>query len=144
MTMHLLRATGIGTAIGALAVIGVYLLARATGEEFVVASPPSAEPAPLPWLAFVVAVVLQGGVGGFVLAALAGLTPRPRAVFVGVASVGLLLSFILPFQTGELSTGVWLSLTHVAAFAGIVPVVAGALPSHKQAKNATPLQTTES
>lgn len=122
----LLRPAAIGTALAAVGVAVVHLLATALGDPLAVT--PTGTPQPVP-LAFAVVLTVVGGVVGYVLALLARRAGRPRTVFLAVTLVALVLYAFAPFGAAPTSTALWLNLMHLVAAAGILPLLARALPA---------------
>jgi hypothetical protein len=76
------------------------------------------------------AALLEGGVGGTLLAAACRRwTKHPRSTFVTLATLGLIISFVFPITSdASTATKVVLSISHVVVAAIIVPALAFALP----------------
>lgn len=120
----MITAGAIGTAIGIVLAVIVQLIARAADVDFVVEGF-GGEIEEVGLAQTIPAVVF----GGMVLTAIALLLgrfgPAGLRLFLGVATVLLVLSFISPFRAAETSeTAVSLSLMHIAAAMGIVGALA--------------------
>lgn len=123
----LLRPAAIGTALAAVGVAAVHLIATALGDPLTVN--PGGAPQAVPLGAAVLFTVL-GGVAGYVIALLARRAGRPRTVFLAVTLVALALYAIAPFGAAEnTSTALWLNVMHLVAAAAILPLLARALPA---------------
>lgn len=107
----------------------VYGLARWAGDPLLVAPPGQASQAVTLGMALVAGAV--GALVGLVAAFVARATPRPRAVFVTAAILGLLVSFASPLSAASGATALWLSAMHVAVAVGVVPALARVLPERK-------------
>ncbi len=123
----LVRPAAIGTALAAVGVAAVHLLATALGDPLTVN--PAGAPQAVPLGAAVLFTVL-GGAAGYGIALLVRRAGRPRAVFLAVTLVALALYAIAPFGAAEnTSTALWLNLMHLVAAAAILPLLGRALPS---------------
>lgn len=119
-------AGAIGTAIGLVLAVVVMLVARAADVDFIVENNFGDGGLEEVGIGQTIPAVI---IGGAVLTALALVMRRfgERGVrlFLGVATVLLVLSFISPFQAAETTeTAVSLSLMHIAAAMGIVGALA--------------------
>lgn len=121
--------------VAALAGLAVYALARAAGVSMELTEVFEDEFARMPPLNMAWAALLEGGVGGTLLAvACRRWAPRPRRYFVAAAMVGLAASFALPIASdADLATKIVLSVGHVVVAAVIVPQLALALPRRRRA-----------
>lgn len=122
----LLRPAAIGTVLAVVGVVAVHLLATALGDPLAVSSAGTPEPLPI---GAVVLFTVIGGAIGYGLALLARRAGRPRAVFLGVTLVALVLYGLAPFAAAPTSTALWLNAMHLVAAAAILPLLARALPA---------------
>jgi hypothetical protein len=133
----LLRPAALGTALAAVGVAAVHLLATALGDPLTVTT--AGAPMAVPLVAAVLFTVLGGAVG-YGLALLARRVARPRAVFLGVTLVALALFAIPPFgATGSVGTALWLNAMHLVAAAGVLPPLARALPAARVPAGGAPV-----
>ena len=121
---NILTAGAIGIVVGAVLAVIVQLIAQAADVDFIV-DPPGGGTEEVTIAQTIPAVI----VGGVILTALAlvfrNMGARGLRIFLGVATVLLVLSFISPFSAAEKTeTAVSLSLMHVAAAIGIVGALA--------------------
>ncbi|WP_028457194.1 DUF6069 family protein [Chloroflexus sp. Y-396-1] len=115
------KAALIGAAIGVVANLIVYAIARAGGLEFSAPVPPTNQPMPLPVVAVVVSTVIPAIGAAVLLALLNRFTSRPLRVFLICAGVVLVLSFAGPFTLPvSLLEQMILNLMHVIAAGAIV------------------------
>lgn len=129
--LSLLRPAAIGAAIALVGVVVVYLVADAAGEPFTVTSGGRSQAVPL---TAVIMFTLLGAVIGLLVAVVASRLRRPRAVFLVVTVVALVLYAFAPFAAADrTSTAIWLNVLHLVAFAAIVPLLARALPATRHA-----------
>lgn len=123
----LLRPAALGTVLAMVGVAVVHLIATALGDPLIV--DPGGAPQTVPLGAAVLFTVL-GGAAGYGLALLARLAGRPRTVFLAVTLVALALFAVPPFgATESVGTALWLNAMHLVAAAGILPLLARALPA---------------
>lgn len=122
---------GLGAAlIAAAASVIVYAVARAAGVPMELTEVFADEFARMPVMNMAWAAMLEGGVGGTLLAAACRRwARRPRSYFVALATIGLIASFVLPITSdASTATNVVLSISHVIVAMIIVPALALALP----------------
>lgn len=117
--------------VAAAASIAVYAIARAAGVPMELTEVFEDEFARMPVRNMAFGALLEGGVGGTVLAvACRRWAKHPRALFLWLTSIGLIASFVLPILSdASTSTKVVLSISHVVVAAIIVPALAFALPA---------------
>lgn len=120
------RSAALGSVLALALGLGVQALARATGDDLVVA-PPGQPAGPIPVVVFVAAIVVAALAHlGFTLAV--ARLRRARTVYLAVALAVLLVSFVSPFgAAATTATAVWLCVAHVAVAVGLVPITARAL-----------------
>lgn len=126
----------VGVLIAAVINQGLYFLAGGVFAEPFEIDPDGQGgqmPQAIPAFAPAVFTVFQGIVGGVVVGALALWTKKPRSTWWIITLIGIVLSVVpTAFATaGVFSTFTWLSLMHVVAGVAIIPLVARALPEHK-------------
>jgi len=121
------RTGGLAIGLGVIAVLGVYLAARAVGADLMVAPEFGSGPAKQLEVFPAIAATVASGVVG---AGLARLTPRfaqPARTFVGLCLAGLVIyGYLTVARSDNNSTVIWLNVMHVAA---AVPIV-GLLTHH--------------
>jgi hypothetical protein len=108
----------------------VYVAARAAGVPMELTEVFEDHFARMPVLNMVWASLLEGGVGGTVLAvACRRWAKHPRPYFVALTMIGLVASFAFPITSdASTATKVVLSISHVVVAVLIVPALALALP----------------
>ncbi len=110
--------------------LGILLVGRASGEDFIVA-PPGQEAAPIPLAMPVISTILPALLA-FVIARLCLRTSSPRRTFLVISVVAFVLFLANPIMADATTTGILLlELMHVVVFAAIVPVIARALPEQR-------------
>jgi hypothetical protein len=114
----------------AAASVLLYLAARVAGVPMELTEVFEDHFARVPVMNMAWAALLEGGVGGTVLAAgcrrWAG---HPRSAFLVLTAVGLVASFVFPVESdASTATKIVLSVSHVVVAAIIVPALALALP----------------
>jgi len=121
--------------LAAIASIGVYAAARIGGVPMELTEVFEDQFARMPVLNMAWAALLEGGLGGTLLAAACRRwASRPRATFVALTATGLVASFALPILSdATTATKVVLSVSHVVVAAIIVPALALALPPERNA-----------
>jgi len=116
----------------AAAVINQVLYFVATGvfgQEFVLAQGGMA----IPVIAPAMFSIFQGVIGGLIVAWIAGRTKSPKKTWTTLATIGLVLSFVMPFGGIQgVGAAIWLTVMHVVAGVIIIPMVAKALPAERQ------------
>jgi len=116
----------------AAAVINQVLYFVATGvfgQEFVLAQGGMA----IPVIAPAMFSIFQGVIGGLIVAWIAGRTKSPKKTWTSLATIGLVLSFVMPFGGIQgIGAAIWLNVMHVVAGVIIIPMVAKALPAERQ------------
>lgn len=116
----------------AAAVINQVLYFVATGvfgQEFVLAQGGMA----IPVIAPAMFSIFQGVIGGLIVAWIAGRTKSPKKTWTTLATIGLVLSFVMPFGGIQgVGAAIWLNVMHVVAGVIIIPMVAKALPAQRQ------------
>jgi len=116
----------------AAAVINQVLYFVATGvfgQEFVLAQGGMA----IPVIAPAMFSIFQGVIGGLIVAWIAGRTKSPKKTWTTLATIGLVLSFVMPFGGIQgVGAAIWLNVMHVVAGVIIIPMVAKALPAERQ------------
>ena len=116
----------------AAAVINQVLYFVATGvfgQEFVLAQGGMA----IPVIAPAMFSIFQGVIGGLIVAWIAGRTKSPKKTWTTLATIGLVLSFVMPFGGIQgIGAAIWLNVMHVVAGVIIIPMVAKALPAERQ------------
>lgn len=119
--------------VAAVAGILVYVAARAGGVPMELTEVFEDHFARMPVMNMAWAALLEGGVGGTVLAAACRRwARRPRSTFLALAMVGLTASFVLPvISDASTATKVVLSISHVVVAAIIVPALALAIPRER-------------
>ncbi len=121
----------LGLVVAIVAAYVVYGVARATGEEIVVAAG-GGEPVAVPPVAIAFATIV-GAVGALLVALLLRRVAKPRQTFLIVAVVVLVLSFIQPFTaTDTVAAGIWLCVMHVAVAVPLMYFLGQALPVTKK------------
>jgi hypothetical protein len=88
------------------------------------AQPGAAEPADIVAVQVIAASVVWGLLGWALLALLERFTARARTIWMWIALVAFVLSFITPLTTASMTTGtrIALSIMHVAVAAVVIPV----------------------
>lgn len=138
MNSSVVKAGGIGIAVALVLVIVGFLVADAVSGPLTVTMPGSDSVEQIS-IAQVVVFTVLGGVAGIGLALAVRRLRRPRAAFVAVCAVALLLYGIMPFSAAEAtSTAIWLNVLHVAAAVPIVGSLARQLPG-EQMRDSEPL-----
>jgi hypothetical protein len=119
--------------VAAAASVLVYVAARAGGVPMELTEVFEDHFARMPVMNMAWAALLEGGVGGTVLAAACRRwANRPRSAFLVLAMIGLIASFVLPVGSdASTATKVVLSISHVVVAAIIVPALALALPGER-------------
>lgn len=116
----------------AAAVINQVLYFLATGvfgQEFVLAQ---GDGMSIPVIAPAMFSIFQGLVGGVVVGWIASRTNSPRKTWTTLATIGLVLSFVMPFGGIQgIGAAIWLNVMHVVAGVIIIPMVAKALPTQR-------------
>ena len=116
----------------AAAVINQVLYFVATGvlgQEFILAQGGMA----IPVIAPAMFSIFQGVIGGLIVAWIAGRTKSPKKTWTSLATIGLVLSFVMPFGGIQgVGAAIWLNVMHVVAGVIIIPMVAKALPAERQ------------
>jgi uncharacterized protein DUF6069 len=117
--------------VAAMASVTVYAVARIFGVPMELTEVFEDRFARMPVMNMAWASLLDGGLVGTVLAAACRRwATRPRAVFIALASIGLIASFVLPMVSdASAATKVVLSISHVVVAAILVPALALALPT---------------
>jgi len=120
----------VSAAIGGAVNVGIMLIGRATGEDFIVTQPgqdAAAIPLAMPLISTLIPALLAFVVARFCLRA-----GSPRRTFLIVAIVGFVLTLGNPILADATTNGiVFLELMHIVAFAAIVPVIARSLPEQR-------------
>lgn len=121
--------------VAAIASVATYAVARIGGVPMELTEVFEDQFARMPVLNMAWAALLEGGLGGTLLAvACQRWSKRPRAAFVTLTTVGLVASFVLPiWSDASTATKVVLSVSHVVVAAIIVPALALALPATQTA-----------
>ena len=117
-----------GVAIATAAALTLLLLATATGEvlQVQVGTRAPQEVA----AGAIVSVILACGVGAWASAALATrLAQRPRAAFLTVAVLVLVLSLVPPVTAASGAATWWLEAMHLVVFAALVAALTPAIPT---------------
>jgi len=138
---QLARTALMGGAIGVVAALVVYGIARLAGVEFAFYPSAGAESS-IPTIQ-VILLAIAGGVAGWLLALAANATQNPPRTFLIAAGIGLLLSFLAPILvTGAVSTALVLCLMHVAVAIPVVGMLertlAGEEPGRRHATEPLP------
>jgi membrane protein YqaA with SNARE-associated domain len=121
--------------LAAMASVGTYALARLGGVPMELTEVFEDQFARMPVLNMAWASLLEGGLGGTLLAAACRRwAKRPRTAFLALTAIGLIASFVLPFASdATTATKVVLSISHVVVAAIIVPALTLALPPKRAA-----------
>jgi hypothetical protein len=119
--------------VSAAASVLLYVAARAGGVPMELTEVFEDHFARMPVMNMAWAALLEGGVGGTVLAAACRRWAKhPRPAFLVLAMIGLIASFVLPVGSdASTATKVVLSISHVVVAAIIVPALALALPGEQ-------------
>ena len=125
----LLKATGMSLAAGLVTVTIVFVVADAATDNLLV-TPVGGDVAEEIGLGVVLFMAVIGAVAGMGLAWIIGrFAPRPRATFLAVTLIGLVLFGIVPFTAAEeTTTAVWLNLLHIAVAIPVIGGLAARLP----------------
>lgn len=120
--------------VAAAASFALYAIARAAGVPMELTEVFENEFARMPVENMAFAALLEGGLGGTILAAACRRwARRPRLLFLCLALIGLIASFAFPiFSDASTATKVVLSISHVVVAAIIVPALALALPARRE------------
>ena len=121
----------IAAAVTVAATLAVYLVATILlGQELLVENPSGGAQMAIGPAQIIPFTVIPALLATLLAASLARRIRSPRRLFVGIALVLLVVSFLSPFAL-EASTGtrLTLELLHVVAAFGIVGTIAGRLPS---------------
>ena len=125
----LFATVAIATLVALVAALIVYVVARLTGSDLVVAPP--GQPAAAVNAVSVVLITVVSGLGALLLAlVLARVVPKgARLVFLVLALIVFAVSMGGPLGAAQqTSTAVWLSIMHVVVAAAIIPLTLRALP----------------
>lgn len=128
----------VSAVVAAVASIAVYAIALAAGVPMELTEVFEDEFARMPVQNMAFGALLEGGVGGTLLAvACRRWAKRPRTFFLWLTSIGLIASFALPIVSdASTSTKVVLSISHIVVAAIIVPALTLALPRNSRAGTA--------
>ena len=128
MNRSLLKAGGIGIGIALVLVAVAHVAADAMSGPLLV-TPPGGDAVEEVTIGLALMTTVVGGVVGIGLALVAQRFGRPKATFVAVCVVALVLYGAMPFTAAEeTTTAVWLNVMHVAAALPIVGLLARELP----------------
>jgi len=121
MSPSFLRSAATGILIGAALVTVIWVVARVTGEDFLIQAPGSDTKEKLPIYFPPIVTVLLGAIATGVALVFRWRRWGAR-VFYAVAAVFLILYGIAAFGGADTTgTCIWLNVMHVAAAIGIVP-----------------------
>jgi hypothetical protein len=110
------KTVALAASLGVAGVLAVYFVARLTGTDFTVASPPAVT-SPLPWWLFV-SYAAGAGAAMFLVIPLAEKFARPRLIAYVTVALGLAAMTPAPFLvSSDFLTIFWLTASHVALVA---------------------------
>jgi hypothetical protein len=128
MNTALIKAGGIGIGVALVLVAIAHVAADAMSGPLLV-TPPGGSAVEDVAIGLALMSTVVGGVAGIGLALVAQRFGRPKATFVAVCVVALVLYGTVPFTAAEeTTTAVWLNVMHVLAALPIVGLLARQLP----------------